>query len=91
MDVRDLAVEDHHAYVMGVIVRETLRPELVGQWAYLVVYDGSTVGDVDVVSAFWILSETEIRALFNKHWLFEEEDPDVNLMPVISGGYRLLP
>jgi len=88
--VRDLAVEGDYAYLMGVVTRDTRRPELVGSWAYLVVYDGSTVGGVDVVSHFWILGEAEIRVLFEAHSLLEELGA-IFWMPVTSGGYRLLP
>jgi len=93
VQVRDLTVEDEYAYLMGRVVCDTIAPEVVGSWAYLAVYDGSAVGDVELVSHLWIADTypgyEEILALFDGHYLFPEYP--WFFMAVTSGNYRLLP
>jgi hypothetical protein len=94
MDVRDLAVEDGWAYIMGVIYEDTNFPETEGRWAYLAVYDGSAVGEPDQVSTMWAddypgdptAGEAQIRAMFDAR-----DTWTVTLMDLIAGGYRVQP
>lgn len=88
IEVRDLAVDDGWAYIIGVVRSDTFvgPVSIVGLWAYLAVYDGSAVGDVDLTNYIDVDTEAWVRAEFEarERWDFFQ-------MPVIKGDYRMWP
>jgi hypothetical protein len=88
IDVRDLVVEDNWAYIIGVVQSDTLpgSGNAVGLWVYLAVYDGSAVGDVDLVTYLDADTEAWVRADLAARTHFEPFQ-----VPVTKGDYKLWP